>query len=134
VVVKAIPRPRPQERGKSDRGSIWRASRKSPEPATLSQRFAAAGLAVSGFFVQEMAQSGHETIFGVSTDPRFGPVLMFGLGGKYVEVFRDVVFGITPLAPSEASEIVRRIRGVKLLEGVRGDAPSDIAHSSSWCS
>ncbi len=93
----------------------------------LSHRFAAAGLAVSGFFVQEMAQSGHETIFGVSTDPRFGPVLMFGLGGKYVEVFRDVVFGITPLAPSEASEIVRRIRGVKLLEGVRGDAPSDIA-------
>ncbi len=93
----------------------------------LSQRFAAAGLAITGFFVQEMAQSGHETIFGVSTDPRFGPVLMFGLGGKYVEVFRDVVFGVTPLAPSEASEIVRRIRGVKLLEGVRGDAPSDIA-------
>jgi acetyltransferase len=74
-----------------------------------------------------MAQSGHETIFGISTDPRFGPVLMFGLGGKYVEVFRDVVFGVTPLAPSEAHEMVRRIRGVKLLEGVRGDAPSDIA-------
>lgn len=93
----------------------------------LSHRFAAAGLAISGFFVQEMAQSGHETIFGVSTDPRFGPVLMFGLGGRYVEVFRDVVFGVTPLAPSEAREMVRRIRGVKLLEGVRGDAPSDIA-------
>ena len=93
----------------------------------LSQRFAAAGLAITGFFVQEMAQAGHETIFGVSTDPRFGPVLMFGLGGKYVEVFRDVVFGVTPLAPSEARELVRRIRGVKLLEGVRGDAPSDIA-------
>ena len=92
----------------------------------LAQRFAAAGLAISGFFVQEMAQSGHETIFGVSTDPRFGPVLMFGLGGKYVEVFRDVVFGVTPLAPSEARELVRRIRGVKLLEGVRGDAPADI--------
>jgi acyl-CoA synthetase (NDP forming) len=93
----------------------------------LSHRFAAAGLAISGFFVQEMAQSGHETIFGVSTDPRFGPVLMFGLGGKYVEVFRDVRFGVTPLAPTEAAEMVRGIRGVKLLEGVRGDAPSDIA-------
>ncbi len=92
----------------------------------LSHRFAASGLAVSGFFVQEMAQSGHETIFGVSTDPRFGPVLMFGLGGKYVEVFRDVVFGVTPLAPSEALEMVRGIRGVKLLDGVRGDAPADI--------
>jgi acetyltransferase len=93
----------------------------------LSQRFGAAGLPISGYFVQEMAQAGHETIFGISTDPRFGPVLMFGLGGKYVEVFRDVVFGVTPLAPSEARELVRRIRGVKLLEGVRGDAPSDIA-------
>lgn len=93
----------------------------------LSHRFAAAGLAISGFFVQEMAQSGHETIFGVSTDPRFGPVLMFGLGGKYVEVFRDVRFGVTPLAPTEAAEMVHGIRGVKLLEGVRGDAPSDIA-------
>ncbi len=93
----------------------------------LSHRFGAAGLAITGFFVQEMARSGHETIFGVSTDPRFGPVLMFGLGGKYVEVFRDVRFGVTPLAPSEASEIVRGIRGVKLLEGVRGDAPADIA-------
>ncbi len=93
----------------------------------LSHRFGAAGLALTGFFVQEMARAGHETIFGVSTDPRFGPVLMFGLGGKYVEVFRDVRFGVTPLAPSEASEIVRGIRGVKLLEGVRGDAPSDIA-------
>ncbi len=92
----------------------------------LSHRFAASGLAVGGFFVQEMAQSGHETIFGVSTDPRFGPVLMFGLGGKYVEVFRDVVFGVTPLAPSEALEMVRGIRGVKLLDGVRGDAPADI--------
>ena len=93
----------------------------------LSARFAAAGLPLSGFFVQEMARAGHETIFGISTDPRFGPVLMFGLGGKYVEVFRDVRFGVTPLAPSEASELVRGIRGVKLLEGVRGDAPADMA-------
>ena len=93
----------------------------------LAERFAAAGAAITGYFVQEMAESGHETIFGVSTDPRFGPVLMFGLGGKYVEVFRDVRFGVTPMAPSEAREIVRGIRGVKLLEGVRGDAPADIA-------
>lgn len=93
----------------------------------LSHRFGAAGLAIEGFFVQEMARGGHETIFGVSTDPRFGPVLMFGLGGKYVEVFRDVRFGVTPLAPSEAREMVSGIRGVKLLEGVRGDARSDMA-------
>lgn len=80
---------------------------------------------IEGFLVQEMATEGHEVIFGISTDPRFGPLLMFGLGGRYVEVFRDVRFGVTPLTPHEAKEMVRGIRGVKLLEGVRGDRPAD---------
>jgi acetate---CoA ligase (ADP-forming) len=93
----------------------------------LGERFGRAGLAVTGFLVQEMASGGHETIFGLSSDPRYGPVLMFGLGGKYVEVFRDVRFGVTPLSRSEAGDLVRGIRGVKLLEGVRGDAPVDFA-------
>jgi acetyltransferase len=84
-----------------------------------------AGVAVEGFLVQEMATEGHEVIFGISTDPRFGPLLMFGLGGRYVEVFRDVRFGVTPLTPHEAEEMVRGIRGVKLLEGVRGDEAAD---------
>ena len=82
-------------------------------------------MAVEGFLVQEMATEGHEVIFGISTDPRFGPLLMFGLGGRYVEVFRDVRFGVTPLTPHEAEEMVRGIRGVKLLEGVRGDEAAD---------
>ena len=73
-----------------------------------------------------MERGGHEVIFGISTDPRFGPLLMFGLGGRYVEVFRDVRFGVTPLAPSEARDMIRGIRGFQLLEGVRGDTPADL--------
>jgi acetyltransferase len=73
-----------------------------------------------------MVRGGQEVIFGLSTDPKLGPLLMFGLGGKYVEVFRDVRFGVTPLAPSEAREMVLGIKGRPLLEGVRGEAAVDI--------
>ncbi|MDH5580060.1 MAG: acetate--CoA ligase family protein, partial [Betaproteobacteria bacterium] len=76
--------------------------------------------------VQQMARAGHETLFGIATDPRWGPLVAFGLGGKYVEVFRDVRFGVPPLAHHDALEIVRGIRGVRLLEGVRGEAPADL--------
>jgi|CXWL01.1.fsa_nt_gi acetyl coenzyme A synthetase (ADP forming)-like protein len=85
-----------------------------------------AGSPPEGFLVQEMAHSGHEVIFGLSTDPRFGPLLMFGLGGRYVEVLRDVRFAVTPLLKSEADEMIRGIRGFKLLEGVRGDRGADL--------
>jgi acetyltransferase len=80
----------------------------------------------ASFLVQEMAKGGHEVIFGITVDPRFGPLLMFGLGGRYVEVFQDVRFGVLPLAPREAAEMVRGIRGVKLLEGVRGEQGADL--------
>jgi acetyl coenzyme A synthetase (ADP forming)-like protein len=86
-----------------------------------------AGLSAEGYLVQELARGGHEVIFGMSTDPRFGPLLMFGLGGKYVEVFRDVRFGVTPLTPEEARDMIRRLRGFSLLEGVRGEPPADLA-------
>ena len=85
-----------------------------------------AGHEVEGFLIQQMVRGGHEVIFGISTDPRFGPLLMFGLGGKYVEVFQDVRFGVTPLHPPEAEDMVRGIRGFKLLEGVRGDEAADL--------
>jgi acyl-CoA synthetase (NDP forming) len=73
-----------------------------------------------------MARGGHEVIFGITTDPRFGPLLMFGLGGKYVEVFQDVRFAVPPLDALEAREVVRGIRGFKLLEGVRGEPGADL--------
>jgi acetyl coenzyme A synthetase (ADP forming)-like protein len=93
--------------------------------AAIEERLEAAGHPPEGYLVQEMLRGGHEVIFGISTDPRFGPLLMFGLGGRYVEVFRDVRFGVTPLVPTEAEEMIRGIRGVKLLEGVRGEPAAD---------
>jgi acetate---CoA ligase (ADP-forming) len=85
-----------------------------------------AGHPIEGWLVQEMAKGGHEVIFGITTDPRFGPLLMFGLGGKYVEVFQDVRFGVLPLGLSDARDMVRGIRGFKLLQGVRGEAGADL--------
>ena len=95
--------------------------------AAIKESLATAGVAHDGWLVQEMAGEGHEVIFGISTDPRFGPLLMFGLGGKYVEVFQDVRFGVTPLSAAEAGDMIRGIRGFALLEGVRGDAAVDLA-------
>ncbi len=127
VVVKAVG---PDLIHKSDVGAVKIDLR---TPADLREAMAqietaldAAGLAAEGYLVQELARGGHEVIFGMSTDPRFGPLLMFGLGGKYVEVFRDVRFGVTPLAPGEARDMIRRLRGFSLLEGVRGEAPADL--------
>jgi acetyltransferase len=73
-----------------------------------------------------MAEGGHEVLFGISTDPRFGPLLAFGLGGRYVEVFADVRFGVLPLSSPEADEMIRGIRGFPILEGVRGEAGADL--------
>jgi len=92
----------------------------------MAADLAAAGLVPRGYLLQEMAAGGHEVIFGISTDPRFGPLMMFGLGGKYVEVFGDVRFGVTPLAPQEAEDMIQGIRGSKLLSGVRGEAAADL--------
>ncbi|HYX26582.1 MAG TPA: acetate--CoA ligase family protein [Thermoanaerobaculia bacterium] len=94
--------------------------------AEMERSVGEAGHAVEGFLVQEMARGGHEVIFGITTDPRFGPLLMFGLGGKYVEVFQDVRFAVTPLDAEEARDVVRGIRGFKLLEGVRGEPGADL--------
>jgi acyl-CoA synthetase (NDP forming) len=126
VAVKAIA---PDLVHKSDVGAVAVGLGDDSELAAaldrMAERVAAAGHTVEGFVVQEMVRGGHEVIFGISTDPRFGPLLMFGLGGKYVEVFKDVRFGVTPLGRDEAAEMVRGIRGVKLLEGVRGEPGAD---------
>jgi acetyl coenzyme A synthetase (ADP forming)-like protein len=82
---------------------------------------------VEGVLVQAMVSGGKETIVGMTLDPQFGPVLMFGLGGIYVEALGDVVFRVQPVTDVDAREMVRSIRGVALLEGVRGESPSDLA-------
>jgi acetyl coenzyme A synthetase (ADP forming)-like protein len=85
------------------------------------------GIPMDGVYVQEMLPPGREVILGMVRDPTFGPLLMFGLGGIYVEVLRDVAFGVAPLSREEAEEMVRLIRGAKLLLGVRGQPPVDLA-------
>lgn len=85
----------------------------------------APGARVDGVLVQAMAPAGRETIVGGSRDPSFGPMLMFGLGGIYVEVWRDVVFRMAPVARSEAREMIDSIKAVRLLTGVRGQPPVD---------
>jgi acetyltransferase len=79
-----------------------------------------------GVLVQEMIVGGKEVIIGMSRDPQFGPLLMFGLGGIYVEVMKDVVFRIAPVDRNEAREMVQGIRSFLLLKGVRGEPPADI--------
>jgi len=80
-----------------------------------------------GFLVQEYVRGGREVIVGMIQDPKFGPLVMFGLGGIYVETVKDVVFRVPPLTDLDAQEMLRQIRGYRLLEGVRGEPPVDFA-------
>jgi 4-hydroxybutyryl-CoA synthetase (ADP-forming) len=73
-----------------------------------------------------MIKSAKETILGASQDPTFGPVIMSGLGGIYVEVLKDVVFRVAPIDGREATNMVESIKTIKLLKGVRGEKPSDL--------
>jgi acetyl coenzyme A synthetase (ADP forming)-like protein len=79
-----------------------------------------------GCLVQDMVTGGREVILGMNRDPQFGPLLMFGLGGIYVEALRDVTFRLAPLSPEDAQEMVQEIRGYSLLRGVRGESAVDI--------
>jgi len=78
-----------------------------------------------GVQVQEMVMGGKEIIIGVNRDPQFGPLLMFGLGGIYVEVLKDVTFRVAPISSLDAKEMIREIRAYHLLQGVRGEQASD---------
>jgi len=88
---------------------------------------AAPNATIDGVAVQQMAKPGTEVIIGTTTDPQFGPVMMFGLGGIFVEVLKDVAFRIVPLEPRDAKQIVREIKGYPVLEGVRGQEGADLA-------
>jgi acetyl-CoA synthetase (ADP-forming) len=79
-----------------------------------------------GVLVEEMAPSGIEVIVGGTMDRQFGPVVMFGLGGIFVELFRDVVFGLAPMNEEAAFKLVKQIKGYRLLEGYRDRPPVDI--------
>jgi acetyl coenzyme A synthetase (ADP forming)-like protein len=82
--------------------------------------------AMEGVLVQPMVTDGVEVIVGVTQDPLFGPLIAFGLGGVHVEILGDVCFRVTPLTDRDAGEMVREIRGYRLLEGFRGHSPADV--------
>jgi acetyltransferase len=81
---------------------------------------------IEGVLVQKMAPSGTEVILGLNRYPVFGPLLMFGIGGIFVEVFQDVTFRLAPIGRNEARRMVRQIKGYKLLQGFRGRPKGDI--------
>ena len=122
---------------KSDAGGVKLGIQSSEETgnaydeilASVAQKFPKA--AIEGVTVQKSARPGVEVIIGMFTDVQFGPVLMFGLGGIFVEVIKDVSFRITPLTERDAREMIREIKGYPLLEGYRGQEKVDVSNLES---
>ena len=81
---------------------------------------------IQGLYVIKMIKGSEEIILGIKRDPSFGPVLLFGLGGIFVEVFRDVSFGVAPLSREEALNMVEQTRAFEILKGMRGRNPRDM--------
>ena len=94
----------------------------------LLERLEAKGLidGLEGVIIQEMVKGNREMVCGIATDPQYGPMMMFGLGGVFVEALKDVTFRIAPLTDIDASEMVRSVKAYKLLQGARGTKPAQI--------
>jgi acetyltransferase len=95
------------------------------EIMSSARRFMPSAL-ILGVTINQMIPKGKEVILGMAKDPDFGPMLMFGLGGIYVEVLKDVAFRIAPIDKREANTMINEIRSFPLLRGVRGEEPADI--------
>lgn len=95
----------------------------------LMEKLAAADLldGLEGVLIQEMVTGQRELVCGIATDPQYGPMMMFGLGGVFIEVMQDVTFRMAPLADTDAHDMVHSVKAYKLLEGARGTRPADIA-------
>lgn len=81
---------------------------------------------IKGVLIEEMLPRGLEVVVGAMRDPEFGPTVMFGLGGIFIEVIRDVTFRVAPVTRDEAEEMIKEIKGYKILEGYRGRERADI--------
>lgn len=94
----------------------------------LISRLEAKGLldGLEGVIVQEMVKGSREMVCGIATDPQYGPMMMFGLGGVFVEVMKDVTFRIAPLTDNDAMDMIKSVKAYKLLEGARGTTPAQI--------
>ena len=81
---------------------------------------------VRGILIAKMSPPGTEVIVGLTQDPQFGPAVMFGLGGIFVEVYRDVAFRLVPMTSKDAKAMIREVKGFPVLQGVRGRRPADL--------
>lgn len=117
---------------KSDLGGVRVDLRSEEETAAAYQdilksvRAADPEARMEGVMVESYLKAGKEVIVGMSIDPRFGPILMFGLGGIYVEAINDVAFRVRPVTRRDAEEMIRDIRGFPFLEGMRGERGVDL--------
>jgi len=95
---------------------------------TMKEKIAAAAkdATIDGYLVEKMAPEGLEVIVGMRRDPTFGPLMMFGLGGVYVELFKDVGFGVAPFSPDQAKELIFSTKAGTLLQGFRGGPVYDL--------
>jgi 4-hydroxybutyrate---CoA ligase (ADP-forming) len=128
VVMKIVS---PQIIHKSDAGGVKVGLKNSQEVRTAFKEIIKNAkkynkkAVIKGVLIQEMVKGGKETIIGSKLELGFGPVVMFGMGGIYVEVLKDVTFRLAPITDSEADEMISSIKTNKLLKGVRGEKPSD---------
>ena len=81
---------------------------------------------LEGVIIQEMVKGSREMVCGIATDPQYGPMMMFGLGGVFVEVMKDVTFRIAPLTDEDAMDMITSVKAYKLLQGARGTTPANI--------
>ena len=126
VVLKVVS---PQINHKSDSGGVRIGIRNASEAlsAVMSMKASISEKAnVNGILVQEMLTGGTELIVGLNLDPQFGPVVMFGLGGVFVETLNDVSMRLPPLEIEDSLEMIHEIKGYPLLNGVRGKKPVNI--------
>ena len=93
------------------------------EIAAMAAKPQIASAHVDGWLIEEMVPSGHEVVIGGFKDPQFGPMIMVGLGGVLVEVLEDVAFRLCPLTHTEAADMLASLKGVRMLDGVRGQRP-----------
>jgi acyl-CoA synthetase (NDP forming) len=129
VVLKIVS---PQITHKSDVGGVALGLTSAAEVSAAFERIVASAkqhvpdATIDGVAVQRMEPQGVEVIVGVTKDPQFGPVMMFGLGGVLVEVLKDVAFRVIPIEDRDARQMIEEIKGYPLLQGYRGQDPVDL--------
>ena len=110
------------------RVNIQSAEQLRAEYQDLISKLEAKGLldGLEGVIIQEMVKGSREMVCGVATDPQYGHMMMFGLGGVFIEVMKDVTFRMAPLSDVDASEMIKSVKAYKLLEGARGTTPAQM--------